>query len=211
VSRAVVTQAGLKFFRGSKPYKWFVKNKRRLFGYVVKAKPKPAPVPAPSNVTMYDDVNVSLIPVSAEAVAGYVDGRWPTYAQIVKKFPHAKYHLSIAVFASDNAEVLDVETGDATIAQAVDWVKRQHARGNARPDVYTAASWGENLINALSKAGFVYGRDYRWWSAHYTYQPHLCGPKCGFGLTHIAHATQWTDKVAGKSLDESLCAADFFS
>jgi hypothetical protein len=160
---------------------------------------------------MYDDINVSLIPVDAVAVAGYVDGKWSTYAQLAAKFPHAKYRLSIAVFPSDDAQVLDVEPGDATIAQAAGWVKRQKAKGNPRPDVYTAVSWGQTLITALTDAGYVYGKDYRWWSAHYTGQPHLCGPACWPGLQYTAHATQWTDKAGGKSLDESVCSAEFFA
>lgn len=173
-------------------------------------KRKPKPAPSPVSVEMYDDVNVSLIPVAAQAVAGYVDGKWPTYAQLVKKFPHAQHIVSIAVFAADNAEVLDVEPGDATVAQAAAWVKRQHGRGNKRPVVYTAASWGQSLVNALTAAGLVYGVDYLWWSAHYTGKPHLCSSTCGFQLKVIAHATQWTDKAGGKSLDESLCSAEFF-
>lgn len=180
---------------------------KRLLGH----KPAPAPNPVPVAVAMYDDVNVSLIPVSAQAVAGYVDGRWPTYAQLVKKFPHAQHVVSIAVFPSDNAEVLDVEPGDATVAQAADWVKRQKARGVKKPVVYTAASWGQSLVNALTLAGLKYGTDYLWWSAHYTYKPHLCSSKCGFGIRVIAHVTQWTDKAEGKSLDESLCSAEFFA
>ena len=179
------------------------------------AKPKPQPKPQPvvnptGPLEMYDDVNLSLIPVDAVAVAGYVDGRWPTYAQLVKKFPHAKHILSIAVFARDKAEALDVEPGDATIAEAPAWVKRQHAAGNPRPILYTSASWGQGLVNACTKAGLEYGKDYLWWSAHYTYKPHLCSSKCEFGIKVIAHATQWTDKAGGKSLDESLCAAEFF-
>lgn len=176
----------------------------------LKKKHKPNP-PAPAPLEMYDDVNVSLIPVTAQAVAGYVDGRWPTYAQLVKKFPHAKRVVSIAVFPSDNAEALDVEPGDATVAQAASWVKRQHARGLKKPIVYTAASWGQNLVNALTAAGLKYGIDYLWWSAHYTMKPHLCSSECGFGIKVIAHATQWTDKAGGKSLDESLCSVEFFS
>lgn len=182
-----------------------------------KATPKPVPVPTPTptpkpvQVEMYDDVTVSLIPVSAVAVAGYVDGKWPTYSQLVKRFPHAKYKLSIAVFASDNAEALDVEPGDATIAEAAAWVKRQKARGEKLPDVYTSLSWAESLADALSKAGLKYGVDYRMWTAHYNGVPHLCSPKCGLGWTRIAHATQWTDKAGGKNLDESLCSAAFFA
>jgi hypothetical protein len=172
--------------------------------------PKPPKPPGPKpNVSMYDDVSVNLIPVSAVAVAGYVDGHWPTYAQLVKKFPHAKYKISIAVFAGDSAQALDVEPGDATIAQAVGWLKKESAHG--KHDVYTPLSWAEALVNELTKAGFVYGTNYRLWTAHYTGVPHLCNPKCGLGFTHIAHATQWTDKAGGKSLDESLCSAEFFA
>lgn len=171
----------------------------------------PKPKPKPVSLEMYDDVTVSLIPVDAQAVAGYVDGRWPTYGQVCATHPHAQHKISIAVFASDNAEVLDIEPGDATIAEAAAWVKRQHARGNPKPDVYTAVSWAQGLVNALAAAGLKYGIDYRLWTAHYNYTPHLCGPECGFGFKERAHATQWTDKAGGKSLDESLCSAEFFA
>lgn len=176
-------------------------------------KPKPAPKPPapPVPLEMYDDVTVSLIPLSAEAVAGYVDGKWPTFKTLKAKFPKAKYLVSVAVFAQDNADVLDVEPGDALPTQAATWVRRQHALGKKRPIVYTSASHGQALINLLDQAGLRYGVDYLWWSAHYTYKPHLCGPQCGFGLKAIAHATQWTDKAGGKSLDESLCSAAFFA
>lgn len=184
------------------PRTWWARYKR-LLGH------KPAPSPQP--VEMYDDVTLSLIPVSAQAVAGYVDGRWPTYAQLVKQFPHAKHKLSIAVFSRDDANVLDVEPGDATVAEIVGWVKRQHERGERKPDIYTAVSWAEKVVSTLTAAGFEYGVHYRLWTAHYTYRPHLCSSKCGFGFTKIAHATQWTDKAGGRSLDESLCTAEFFA
>jgi hypothetical protein len=57
--------------------------------------------------------SASAIPKTAEAVAGYVGGHWPTYNQLVKDFPHA-HKLSIAVFASEDADCLDIEKGDAT-------------------------------------------------------------------------------------------------
>lgn len=173
---------------------------------------KPKPKPKPPVPAMYDDVNINLIPVNAKAVAGYVDGKWPTYAQLVKKFPHAPYKLSIAVFPQDNAHALDVEPGDATIADAPAWIRRQYAHGDSCPILYTSASWGQALIDACTKAGLVYGKDYLWWSAHYMVpaRPHLCGPKCGFGLKQTAHATQWTNQSGGKSLDESVCTAEFF-
>jgi hypothetical protein len=82
----------------------------------------------------------------------------------------------------------------------------------SRPVLYTSASQGQKLVNACTKAGLKYGRDYLWWSAHYDpgRGKHLCGPKCGFGLKVMAHATQFTDRANGVSLDESFCSPGFF-
>jgi hypothetical protein len=159
-------------------------------------------------VTMYDDVKLALIPAQAEAVAGYVNGRWPTYNEVLRRWPKAK-HLSIAVTAHADAECLDVEPGDATNRDAPAWVKRQLARGVHRPVVYTSVSNTAQLLLVLAGAGI--GRSQiRLWTAHYSGRPHLCGPGCGFGLKTTADATQWTDRASGKSLDESLCAPSFF-
>src|SRR6266851_7960549 len=96
-------------------------------------------MPMASLITMYDDVNVAALPAGATAYAGYVDGRWANYGTIVTKFPAARV-LSIAVFAGDDAECLDVETGDATDAQIYAWFKRQESRKVWRPCVYTSVS-----------------------------------------------------------------------
>jgi hypothetical protein len=167
---------------------------------------------------MYDDVNVALIPPNAPAVAGYVGGRWPTYTKVVKGWPKAK-HLSVAVSVIYNADALDVEPGDATPAQAAAWVKKQinlRKSGNGyntpKAVVYTNASSGQALIDELEKAGLRYDQDFMWWSAHYdpAKGKHLCSPRCGFGIKVNAHATQFTDKALGKSLDESLVRPGFF-
>jgi hypothetical protein len=89
-------------------------------------KPTPKPKPKPVKMLMFDDVNVSLIPKTAEAIAGYVDGHYATWAKVKAGWPHAK-KLMIAVFAQDNGDCLDVEPGDASAAQAPAWVKRQLA------------------------------------------------------------------------------------
>jgi hypothetical protein len=172
--------------------------------------PKPPPVPAPAPIAMFDSVTPGAIPAYAPAVAGYVGGHWPNYTVLVKQHPKA-HHLSIAVFASEDADCLDVEKGDATPGQAAPWIKRQHKRGIKRlPVVYTSASLMQPLVNLLAKAGLKYGIDYQMWSAHYSFHAHLCGPACGFGIKEHAHATQWTDKALGRNLDESLCGPAFF-
>ena len=207
-----ITSAGLRAKIGSVLYKWLKANKDRLNGWFKKPKPKPV-----TKIYMYDDITVSLIPANAPAVAGYVDGRWATWNTVYKKFPKAK-KLSIAVFPTDYADCLDVEPGDATIAQAAAWVKRQNLtwatrpHDASRPVLYTSASWGNALNDACAKAGLRLGVDYLWWSAHYNpaLGEHFCSPKCYPGLRYTAHATQFTDHANGKSLDESVCLPGFF-
>lgn len=159
-------------------------------------------------VTMYDDISVSAIPANAEAVAGYVGGKWPTYPELVKRFPKA-HKLSIAVTSTEDAECLDVEPGDASNIQAPAWVKRQQARGVKKPVVYTSVSNAPALIATLAKAG-VKRTDIRLWTAHYTGRPHLCSSACGFGFKFTADATQYDDHAFGRSLDVSLCSDAFF-
>ncbi len=115
--------------------------------------PKPAPKPKPAaRFTMYDTTDPGThLPVQhPQAVAGYVNGSWPSYNGLVKRYPGAK-HLSIAVNTSADARCLDVETGDATPDQAPAWVRRQHARGVARPILYANTSTMPAVIAALER------------------------------------------------------------
>lgn len=195
------------------PLTWWIKDLRLGSGpnpKPVPVPPKPKPKPRPGkNITMYDDVNVALIPKTAPAVAGYVGGNWPTYKSLLKLFPHAK-KLSIAVSASEDARCLDVEKGDASPQQAPAWVKRQRARGEKLPVVYTSLAYAQGLVNLLNASGLRYGKDYLLWSAHYTGKRHICSPKCGLGLKVTAHATQYDDKALGRNLDVSVCSPLFF-
>lgn len=157
---------------------------------------------------MFDSITLDAIPKDAKAAAGYVGGRWPTFPRIVSGWPKAR-HVSIAVTAKQDADMLDVEPGDAVPAQAVDWYHRQKARGVKRPGFYTSASQLQALVDLLAHAGIA-RKSVRIWSAHYTMRSHICGPGCGFGIRIVADATQWTDKSQGKNLDESKCSATFW-
>lgn len=148
---------------------------------------------------MYDSVDPSQIPASAPAVAGYVGGAWPDYSAEVRRWPHA-HHLSIAVNASEDAECLDVENGDATPDEVPAWFDRQERRGVHRPCLYASISAVPTIVDVMTKHGVPRSR-YRVWAAHYTYEPHI-EPGCD--------ATQWTDKALGRNLDESLCSDTFF-
>lgn len=154
---------------------------------------------------MFDSIDASQIPAGQDD-AGYVDGRWPNFTTL-----HGPNNLSIAVFASDNADALDDEPGDATNAQAGPWVKRELSLGHWRPCVYTSVSNVPALLAALAGAGIT-RTQVRIWTAHYTYQTHRCTHACNAGLPtdFVADATQWTDRSGGRNLDESTVADDFF-
>lgn len=119
--------------------------------------------------TMYDAITPSRIPVSApQMVAGYVNGRWPSYAEMVSRFPSA-VHVSIAVSADTDAQVLDVEQYDATPAEAVDWVLRQRGR-KAIPTVYcNTSTWpAVQAAFAARRVALPY-----WWEANYSTGPSI--------------------------------------
>jgi hypothetical protein len=63
-------------------------------------------------LTMYDSTNVGTLPPGAGAYAGYVQGAFQTFAALQQLFAASGAHLlSIAVFASGDADCLDIETG----------------------------------------------------------------------------------------------------
>jgi hypothetical protein len=157
---------------------------------------------------MFDSVDLNQIPAHANAVAGYTSGNWPTYVEMVKRWPHAQ-HLSIAVDASHDALCLDVEKGDATPEQAPAWFHRQVQRGIEKPVLYASLSVCKESLVPTMEAARIGRESYRLWSAHYTGTPHLCGPS--EGLSVAADATQWTDAALGRNLDESLCSDAFFA
>ena len=86
---------------------------------------------------MYDgiDSDAAVIPTGAALVAGYVDGDYAWTAADWARFP-ASVHVKIAVKSTTNAgSVLDVETGDATPAESVNWALTRRGSG-ADPTVY---------------------------------------------------------------------------
>src|SRR6202012_751642 len=100
-----------------------------------------------SDLVMYDAVTVASIPKTAQYAAGYVGGNWPTYANgsVAKQCPKATL-LSIAVNSSENAECLDVENGDATVADVAPWIKKQLTAGITKPVIYASISNMKSVI-----------------------------------------------------------------
>lgn len=161
-----------------------------------------------ATVIMYDDVNVDLIPKDAQYIAAYADGRYENLSAIQKRFPKA-HILKIDVRGYyHNGDVLDVEPGDATNADAVGWFRaRKGKTSTEKPILYTSASNVDALIRTMRKNGI--GRaQYYIWSAHYSGKAHICGPAgCGYP---VADMTQWTDRSHGRSLDESRVNVNVF-
>lgn len=91
--------------------------------------------------TMYDGVNTDAAAIGQQAkpgdlAAGYVDGlyKWSDASWALLK--PGVIRVRIAVFSSTNdGHILDVERGNATPAQSVDWALQRRAAG-VQPTVY---------------------------------------------------------------------------
>jgi hypothetical protein len=101
---------------------------------------------------MYDGVTADTVPAGAAIYAGYVDGNWQSYDALVAAYPSAR-HVAICVTSSDDARVLDVESGDATPDEAPAWAARQRAAGNPYPVVYMDESAWSTVQTAFSDQG----------------------------------------------------------
>lgn len=160
----------------------------------------------------YDAIDLSSFAglTDADVLFGYVDGMWATWAELRALAEGLPVHLvSIAVFADHDADILDIEPGNATNSDAPKWVRRQIARGAWRPGLYTSVSNVDALVYTLAGAGLNRG-DYRLWTAHYGQGEHVCGPVTCHQTQITADGTQWTDRAHGRSLDQSHLTASFF-
>lgn len=159
---------------------------------------------------MYDSISPDQIPADADFAAGYVDGDWPDFDAIKARLPNARI-LSVAVFPSDDAECLDIETGDAVPEDAPGWYERQRANGVVRPCLYADADTMAEVVPIILSAG-IERSAVRLWSAHYTHTAHICASDTCGATSIPMDGTQWTDEAGpgGADLDESLLRGDFF-
>lgn len=165
-----------------------------------------------TGIAMFDSILNGQFPANPQAVAGYVDGGegdQPNAAWLAQAFPQA-HHLSIALFAANDADALDVESGASEPADIPGWHVRQQARGIARPVIYANAfTMDAEVLPVLAAAGIARAST-RLWSAHYTGEAHICSASsCGATLTAM-DGTQWTSAAMGRTLDQSLLLDNFF-
>jgi hypothetical protein len=162
---------------------------------------------------MYDTVSNNQFPPGGQAYAAYVDGSigdQPNFAYVVRTFPQA-HHLSIALFSSDNADALDVESGASAPSAVPGWYTRQKQRGIPRPCVYASASTITDSILPVLRQANISRSAVRLWSAHYGLGQHICGPgSCGAVPVEV-DGTQWTSNALGRNLDQSFLLENFFT
>lgn len=127
---------------------------------------------------------VAAMPGGMDLYAGYVDGRYQSYAPAVARFGARKV-IPIAVFSTTNAGLVgDCETGDMTPATAVTWVVMRR-RAGVDPTVYCSlALWGA-VQAAFATAGVPQPH---YWIAAY--------PGIGAALYPGAIAHQYVDTGA---------------
>jgi hypothetical protein len=158
---------------------------------------------------MYDAIDLDAIPGGALAVAGYVDGAWPTWEDVQRRWPFSRL-ISIATRHTSVADVLDIEQGDATSEQLLAWLELAHSNGVARPGIYASLSPMRGLLDVAHAGGWTRPR-LKLWAAHWTGQPHICAPRCGYGLNTTVGATQWRGPGPGHRFDESLATPTFLN
>lgn len=101
-----------------------------------------------------------------DMVAGYANGLYAWTAADWARFPN-QAHVTIDVRGTDiGADVLDVESGDATPADSVTWVRNKLLQKPGYPPVlYVNRSNITQVFNAQNAAGHQVGRDFRLWIA----------------------------------------------
>lgn len=120
---------------------------------------------------MYDATSPPSIPDTVpepDYAAGYLDGKWPSFAAMVARFPNAN-HVSITAIPgspqASSAQVCDCEDGDYTASQAAAWAAGRLAM-RVVPTIYCSASnWGNVQLACVALGVSVSSVD--WWIAAY--------------------------------------------
>jgi hypothetical protein len=148
-------------------------------------------------VAFFDSVEPAVLP-AGQAAAVYADGPFATTSASVAG--HGSL-LWIDVNGSDpNANVLDVEPGDATPAVAAAWASTKlTANPNSQAIVYTFRAEWPSVIAAINTLPASMQSHVKYWISDPTGFPHI--------LPGTA-ATQW---AWGPQYDSDLAAAGFFA
>lgn len=123
-------------------------------------------------ITLYDSTNAHDIPAMAQAVAGYVNGAYAWDETDWQMWEHVPT-LRIDVLNEDVGNVLDVERGDATPADAPVWTNRARARGIELPVTYCNLATFPTVIGEFRRMGIP---EAAYWIADWTGAVHNVTP-----------------------------------
>lgn len=92
----------------------------------------------------YDAVEIANLPAGGDVLLGYAGGNWPTFAKLAA-VAYGRTCISVAVNASETADILDQETGDATPTDCPGWLAEMNGRKPVRPAVIYCedGTWAE--------------------------------------------------------------------
>lgn len=133
---------------------------------------------------MYDSTNIYDIPTSAQMVGYYVDGLYAyPYATVRKRFPNAVL-VGISAIGTDNGVVGDVENGDLTPSESVDWVLARR-RAGVDPSLYFSISQLATVQAAFKARGVPMPHV---WDAYWTAVPHIDNGAYATQYDHPPHS-----------------------
>lgn len=135
--------------------------------------------------TMYDSINPLNIPTDAQMVAGYVNGhvsqwpkdewgRWPREREV---------HIDVIGNYAFDADVLDVESGAAGLAQIKPWILQRVKYGRAA--IYFSRS---NLGKVAAEVIGLHGVDV--WIADWTGEPHRVSVPGNMNLVAVQYKNE---------------------
>lgn len=124
-------------------------------------------------INMDDAIDVNAIPDDAKLVAGYVDGNWPDYPELVRRFHGRADLVSIGIYLGSLADFTDVEPGNPIKTPALvraDFEYRR-AHGVWRPGYYADRTRMANTV--LPGLTGLRASEYRLWLADWTNRKHI--------------------------------------
>lgn len=116
---------------------------------------------------LYDGINtdasaIKWIYKTGDLVAGYDAGTFIWSQAEWNLFPPSA-RVTITPTASHTADVLDVETGDATPEETEGWIKKMKLTGYMRPTIYCSLSVVPDVRKGTGP--YIFGKDYDLWIA----------------------------------------------
>ncbi len=154
-----------------------------------------------------DSTIAADIPLNGLAVAfGYANGASSAWgAADHLRFDQAGIPIAWIDVIGDrpDVDILDIETGDASVSDAPGWVQQHNARHAGYPAIlYCNRSTLTPLFNTLTAAGLVVVRDFRLWIAT------LDGVQRVADMTGVTAVQYKGEALTGGHYDESVIYDD---